>query len=264
MKWLGKKILPFFPIRVFFSEPFHVPVPLENRMRFSGGTGSGKKSCLSFRFLWNRKNGRPLRFACFSPTHEMGREKKLKARPRESIHEIRAAGRESEGTRNRRRPVFSYSDISLDSEGVREKSVLFPGPFFPTPGPLRFQRNLRGRPFFRFRRNRKERQDFIPSAPAGQRNKKRESEKKDQEKGPSSAVENRLRFSTADEGPPKIHRIFGGQRKKRKRGSPQHVISWGEAERPNSKNLDVRLLYSNRPPRESIHEWIRGGVPSEN
>ena len=28
----------------------------------------------------------------------MARKKKLKARPRESIHEIRAAGRESEGT----------------------------------------------------------------------------------------------------------------------------------------------------------------------
>ena len=37
----------------------------------------------------------------------MGREKKLKARPRESIHEIRAAGRESEGTRNRREPAKS-------------------------------------------------------------------------------------------------------------------------------------------------------------
>ena len=75
----------------------------------------------------------------------------------------------------------------------------------PIPGPLRFQRNLRGRPFFRFacfspshrwlgkknlrhapanpfmrfaRRavNRKERQDFIPSAPQGQRKKTRESE----------------------------------------------------------------------------------------
>ena len=46
----------------------------------------------------------------------------------------------------------------------------------PIPGPLRFQRNLRGRPFFRFQRNRKERQDFIPSAPQGQRKKTRESE----------------------------------------------------------------------------------------
>ena len=76
----------------------------------------------------------------------------------------------------------------------------------PIPGPLRFLWNLRGRPFFRFacfspshrwlgkknlrhapanpfmrfaRRavNRKERQDFIPSAPQGQRNKTRESER---------------------------------------------------------------------------------------
>ena len=36
ISWLGKKILAI--------------------------DGSGKKSCLSFRFLWNRKNGRPLRF----------------------------------------------------------------------------------------------------------------------------------------------------------------------------------------------------------
>ena len=77
----------------------------------------------------------------------------------------------------------------------------------PLPGPLRFQRNLRGRPFLRFacffplplrgrgnknlrhapanpfmrfaRRavNRKERQDFFPSAPQGQRKKTRESER---------------------------------------------------------------------------------------
>ena len=46
-------------------------------------------------------------------------------------------------------------------------------PFLPIPGPLRFQRNLRGRPFFRFQRNRKERQDVFPSAPQGQRKKTR-------------------------------------------------------------------------------------------
>ena len=28
----------------------------------------------------------------------------------------------------------------------------------------------------------------------------------------------------------------------KKRGSPQHVISWGEVERPNSSNLNVRLI----------------------
>ena len=97
--------------------------------------------------------------------------------------------------------------------------VFSPGPFsdiFPTPGPLRFQRNLRGRPFLRFRRNRKERQDFFPEPSMARfshgifdsgeksRRKKRESGKFVlflSEKGPSSAVENRLRFSTADEGP---------------------------------------------------------------
>ena len=121
---------------------------------------------------------------------------------------------------------------AIDGSGKKRESGKI-RPFFPTPGPLRFQRNLRGRPFFRFacfspshrwlgkknlrhapanpfmrfaRRavNRKERQDFIPSAPQGQRKKKRESGKKDQEKGPSSAVENRLRFSTADGGSPPI------------------------------------------------------------
>ena len=34
--------------------------------------------------------------------------------------------------------------------------------------------------------------------------------------------------------------------REKKRGSPQHVISWGEAERPNSSNLDVRLR----------HKWL--------
>ena len=111
--------------------------------------------------LMNGFAGACLKF--FLPTHEMGRRKT----------------RESEGT-----------------------AVL------PIPGPLRFQSNLRGRPFFRFacffplplrsrgkknlrhapanpfmrfaRRavNRKERQDFIPSAPQGQRKKTRESERK--------------------------------------------------------------------------------------
>ena len=31
--------------------------------------------------------------------------------------------------------------------------------------------------------------------------------------------------------------------RQKKRGSPQHVISWGEAERLNSSNLDVRLRH---------------------
>ena len=31
--------------------------------------------------------------------------------------------------------------------------------------------------------------------------------------------------------------------RQKKRGSPQHVISWGEVERPNSSNLNVRLSH---------------------
>ena len=94
-------------------------------------------------------------------SHEMAREKKLKARPRESIHEIRAAGRESE-----RKARF----YSLCPAGAEEKNT-----------------RVRGKPVL-----------FL------------------KEKGPSSAVENRKRFSTADEGPPKIHGIFGGQRNRKK------------------------------------------------
>ena len=45
--------------------------------------------------------------------------------------------------------------------------------FPPISGPLRFQRNLRGPPFFRFLRNRKERQDVFASAPQGQSKKTR-------------------------------------------------------------------------------------------
>ena len=100
--------------------------------------------------------------------------------------------------KNRASPYFLWISARLSS------------PIFsPTPGPLRFQRNLRGRPFFRFLWNRKERQDFIPSAPQGHRKKKRESEKtrpfsfrkrtrrgkEKRDRGP------RGRFSTADEGP---------------------------------------------------------------
>ena len=211
--------------------------------------------------------------------------------------------------------IFSSSDISPDSGSPQIPKESEETAVLSIPGPLRFPWNLRGRPFLRFLRNRKERQDVFPSAPQGQRKKTRvflraihgseetllcrrkslaifdgrgrkekssiflfperkifdlsfleserkarfyslcpagaeekktrvrgkpvlflifpptpsesgeirpffptpsESEKKDQEKGPSSAVENRLRFSTADEGPPKIHGIFGGQRNRKK------------------------------------------------
>ena len=38
--------------------------------------------------------------------------------------------------------------------------------------------------------------------------------------------------------PRKLHAIFGGPGQEKQRGSPQHVISWGEAERPNI-NLNI-------------------------
>ena len=49
-----------FPDSRFFLRDFspESKIPWEKRAI----NGSGKKSCLSFRFLWNRKNGRPLRF----------------------------------------------------------------------------------------------------------------------------------------------------------------------------------------------------------
>ena len=78
-KWLGKKI---FRSRGKYrnSKKFALFSLREKRARSRGKyqkkdgfspnsrfflraiNGSGKKSCLSFRFLWNRKNGRPLRF----------------------------------------------------------------------------------------------------------------------------------------------------------------------------------------------------------
>ena len=121
----------------------------------------------------------------------MARGKKLKARPRESIHEIRAAGRESERRAKEKSKIFLFTVCRRKSQAIFDgrRGSFFPDswPFFPVrffsgisdsgsppiPGPLRFQRNLRGRPFFRFQRNRKERQDFFPSAPQGQRKKTR-------------------------------------------------------------------------------------------
>ena len=52
----------------------------------------------------------------------MARQKKLKARPRESIHEIRAAGRESE-----RKARF----YSLCPAGAEEKNTRIGKMFFP-------------------------------------------------------------------------------------------------------------------------------------
>ena len=117
------------------------------------------------------------------------------------------------------RGIRQIRDRSENRMRFSERSSIFFPIFPPTPGPLRFQGNLRGRPFLRFLvlfserkkanfflflvlflsekgrvfpelrrsrgkyrkrkkyRNRKERQDFIPSAPQGQRKKKRESGK---------------------------------------------------------------------------------------
>ena len=99
------------------------------------------------------------------------------------------------GQKKNRRFFFSPSAVEIACDFRRQTRVLFFRlafffplplrgrgnkilPFFPIPGPLRFPWNLRGRPFLRFRRNRKERQDVFPSAPQGQRKKTRESEER--------------------------------------------------------------------------------------
>ena len=81
----------------------------------------------------------------------------------------------------------------------------------PIPGPLRFPWNLRGRPFLRFRRNRKERQDVFFLCPCGAEGIKSFGIGGDAPLPSKIACDFRRQRS----GPPKIHRIFGGQRKKR-------------------------------------------------
>ena len=140
---------------------------------------------------------------CFSPSHLwLGKKSSPKARPRESI-----------------RSPQNCIQFSGDKSEIRAAGGLRKGE------KRSVKKSQKGA------RNRKERQDFIPSAPQGQRKKTRESERKARffsraiyapvppENGmpfsggtgsekntriggdPPYAVENRKRFSTADEGP---------------------------------------------------------------
>ena len=162
-------------------------LPSQNRLRFCDGRRRVPQNSMNFRgtgFPPISKKSEETRLPSYS--ERMGGNAPLpskiacdfrRQRSKRKIFDFFFSGRKIFDLSSRKKKKIPGSpQIPKESEGtaVSSISILFLIPIFPpTPGPLRFQRNLRGRPFFRFQRNRKERQDFFPE-PFMARRKKRE------------------------------------------------------------------------------------------
>ena len=165
----------------------------------------------------------------FSSAPAGQREKTLKARPRESIHEIRGAARESEGTAVP--PISILFPLPKEEEKIRPFSLRF---FIRSPMALpkmacHFRQSHLSSTFLSEGEERRKeigkkiskrgqksegKARFYSLCPAGAEEKNTRVRGKPvlflKEKGPSSAVENRKRFSTADVGSPENSWNFRG------------------------------------------------------